>query len=138
MTKLPAEIFKAYDIRGIVDKSLTADVVRRIGHALGSLAVEQGQKAIAVGRDGRLTIWPVKIERVPRRWRDRADGDRTMSRVVPETPLAAALQPIVTIILALIFLGEKIGLLEGAGIALAILAAVALSCETKPAASPAT
>jgi drug/metabolite transporter (DMT)-like permease len=48
------------------------------------------------------------------------------------TPLAAALQPIVTIILALIFLGEKVGLLESAGIALAILAAVALSCETKP------
>jgi len=55
MTQLPAEIFKAYDIRGIVDKSLTADVVRQIGHALGSLAVEQGQKAIAVGRDGRLS-----------------------------------------------------------------------------------
>ncbi len=55
MTQLPAEIFKAYDIRGIVDKSLTADVVRRIGHALGSLAAEQGQKAIAVGRDGRLS-----------------------------------------------------------------------------------
>jgi len=34
MTKLPAEIFKAYDIRGIVDKSLTADVVRQIGHTL--------------------------------------------------------------------------------------------------------
>ena len=31
MTQLPAEIFKAYDIRGIVDKSLTADVVRQIG-----------------------------------------------------------------------------------------------------------
>jgi phosphomannomutase / phosphoglucomutase len=55
MTQLPAEIFKAYDIRGIVDKSLTAGVVRQIGHALGSLAVEQGQKAIAVGRDGRLS-----------------------------------------------------------------------------------
>jgi phosphomannomutase/phosphoglucomutase len=55
MTQLPAEIFKAYDIRGIVDKSLTADVVRKIGHALGSLAVEQDQKAIAVGRDGRLS-----------------------------------------------------------------------------------
>lgn len=54
------------------------------------------------------------------------------------TPLAAALQPIVTIILALVFLGEKVGLLEGAGIAVAILAAVALSYETKPAASPAT
>ena len=55
MSQLPAEIFKAYDIRGIVDISLTADIVRQIGHALGSLAVEQGQKAIAVGRDGRLS-----------------------------------------------------------------------------------
>ena len=54
------------------------------------------------------------------------------------TPLAAALQPIVTIILALIFLGEKVGLLESAGVALAILAAAALSCETKSAGSPAT
>ncbi len=55
MSTLPAEIFKAYDIRGIVNKSLTADVVRQVGHALGSLAAEQGQKAIAVGRDGRLS-----------------------------------------------------------------------------------
>ena len=55
MSQLPAEIFKAYDIRGIVNKSLTADVVRLVGHALGSLALEQGQKAIAVGRDGRLS-----------------------------------------------------------------------------------
>lgn len=55
MTALPAEIFKAYDIRGIVNQSLTAEVVRQIGHALGSLAVEQGQTAIAVGRDGRLS-----------------------------------------------------------------------------------
>jgi len=55
MTQLPAEIFKAYDIRGIVGKSLTADVVRQVGHALGSLAAEQGQTAIAVGRDGRLS-----------------------------------------------------------------------------------
>ena len=39
----------------------------------------------------RLTIWPVKIERVPRRWRDRAEGDRTMSRVVPEALLAVDL-----------------------------------------------
>ncbi|HRE17807.1 MAG TPA: phosphomannomutase/phosphoglucomutase, partial [Rhodocyclaceae bacterium] len=52
---LPAEIFKAYDIRGIVGKSLTADIVRQIGHALGSLAREQDQQAIAVGRDGRLS-----------------------------------------------------------------------------------
>ncbi|MDR2186670.1 MAG: phosphomannomutase/phosphoglucomutase [Azonexus sp.] len=55
MDQLPAEIFKAYDIRGIVGKTLTADIVRHVGHALGSLAVEQGQTAIAVGRDGRLS-----------------------------------------------------------------------------------
>ncbi|WP_374486633.1 phosphomannomutase/phosphoglucomutase [Zoogloea sp.] len=49
------EIFKAYDIRGIVDKTLTAEAVRAIGQALGSEAVARGQKAIAVGRDGRLS-----------------------------------------------------------------------------------
>lgn len=49
------EIFKAYDIRGIVDKTLTAEAVRAIGHALGSEAVARGQQAIAVGRDGRLS-----------------------------------------------------------------------------------
>ena len=55
MSALPAEIFKAYDIRGIVGKSLTADIVHRIGHALGSQALDEGQTAIAVGRDGRLS-----------------------------------------------------------------------------------
>jgi phosphomannomutase/phosphoglucomutase len=50
-----AEIFKAYDIRGIVDKTLTANAVRAIGHALGSEARARGQTAIAVGRDGRLS-----------------------------------------------------------------------------------
>ncbi len=54
-TTLPNEIFKAYDIRGIVDKTLTADVVRQIGQALGSLARERNQTAIAIGRDGRLS-----------------------------------------------------------------------------------
>ncbi len=47
------------------------------------------------------------------------------------TPLAAAVQPIVTLILALLFLGERVGPLESAGIVLAILAAVALSYEKK-------
>ena len=50
-----AEIFKAYDIRGIVDKSLTEETCRAIGHALGSEARARGQTAIAVGRDGRLS-----------------------------------------------------------------------------------
>ncbi len=47
------------------------------------------------------------------------------------TPLAAAGQPVVTVILALLFLGERIGPLEGAGVVLAIVAAVALSYEKK-------
>lgn len=52
---LPAEIFKAYDIRGIVDETLTPLIVRQIGQALGTLAVAKQQQAIAVGRDGRLS-----------------------------------------------------------------------------------
>ncbi|MFY9261311.1 MAG: phosphomannomutase/phosphoglucomutase [Gallionella sp.] len=52
---LPKEIFKAYDIRGIVGKALTAEVVEAIGQALGSEATARGQKAIAIGRDGRLS-----------------------------------------------------------------------------------
>ena len=52
---LPKEIFKAYDIRGIVGKSLTADIVENIGHAIGSEAVARGQHTIAIGRDGRLS-----------------------------------------------------------------------------------
>ncbi|TXH29401.1 MAG: phosphomannomutase/phosphoglucomutase [Elusimicrobia bacterium] len=54
-TFLPPEIFKAYDIRGIVGKTLTVEVVREIGRGLGSLAIERGQRAVAVGRDGRLS-----------------------------------------------------------------------------------
>ena len=48
------------------------------------------------------------------------------------TPLAAAVQPLVTLVLAFTFLGERVLLLEAGGIVLAILAAVALSMETKP------
>jgi phosphomannomutase/phosphoglucomutase len=52
---LPPEIFKAYDIRGIVGKTLTSPIVRSIGQALGSLARERGRNAMVVGRDGRLS-----------------------------------------------------------------------------------
>lgn len=51
----PASIFKAYDIRGIVDDTLTVDVVQQIGLALGSLAEERGEHRICVGYDGRLS-----------------------------------------------------------------------------------
>ncbi|MDO8706478.1 MAG: phosphomannomutase/phosphoglucomutase [Sulfuricaulis sp.] len=52
---LPPEIFKAYDIRGIVGKTLTAEIVERIGQALGSEARAQNQKQFVIGRDGRLS-----------------------------------------------------------------------------------
>ncbi len=48
-------IFKAYDIRGIVDKTLTRDVARAIGLSFGTAAAEQGERAVVVGRDGRLS-----------------------------------------------------------------------------------
>ena len=48
-------IFREYDIRGIVEKDLTPDVVEKIGRAYATLAKERGVKTITVGRDGRLT-----------------------------------------------------------------------------------
>jgi phosphomannomutase/phosphoglucomutase len=53
--KIPAEIFRTYDIRGVVATSLTPAVVREIGRALGSLARERGAATFAVCRDGRLS-----------------------------------------------------------------------------------
>src|SRR5205814_113958 len=53
--KLPAEIFRTYDIRGIVGRTLTAPIVRDIGRALGSLGRERNAATFAVCRDGRLS-----------------------------------------------------------------------------------
>ena len=52
---LPREIFKAYDIRGIVGKTLTAAIVEAIGRAIGSQARSCHVRAIVIGRDGRLS-----------------------------------------------------------------------------------
>jgi phosphomannomutase/phosphoglucomutase len=53
---LPAkEIFKAYDIRGIVGKTLTAESVEVIGRAIGSEAIARQSSAVCIGRDGRLS-----------------------------------------------------------------------------------
>jgi phosphomannomutase / phosphoglucomutase len=49
------EIFKAYDIRGIVGRNFTPEAVELIGHAIGSEAVARKQSRIAVGYDGRLS-----------------------------------------------------------------------------------
>ena len=52
---LHAEIFRSYDIRGIVGRTLTAEAVYDIGRALGSLGRERGAPKFAVCRDGRLS-----------------------------------------------------------------------------------
>ncbi len=48
-------MFRAYDIRGIVGEGLTMQSVYALGRAIGSLAIENGEKRIAMGRDGRLS-----------------------------------------------------------------------------------
>lgn len=53
--QIDASIFRAYDIRGIVNKTLTEESIYAIGCAIGSFALEKGEKSIAVGRDGRLS-----------------------------------------------------------------------------------
>jgi phosphomannomutase/phosphoglucomutase len=52
---IDASLFKAYDIRGIVDRTLTSEAVRLIGAALGAEALALGVREIVVGRDGRLS-----------------------------------------------------------------------------------
>jgi phosphomannomutase/phosphoglucomutase len=54
-TTLPPEIFKAYDIRGIVGTTLTPAIVETIGRAIGAEARARGQSAVIVARDGRLS-----------------------------------------------------------------------------------
>lgn len=53
--KYPSGIFKAYDIRGIVDTELTPDVVENIGRVLGTLTLNAKAKGLVVGYDGRLS-----------------------------------------------------------------------------------
>src|SRR6187402_1764048 len=55
MKPIAPEIFKAYDIRGIVDKTLTESAAEQIGRALGTVAARKGVKKFVVGRDGRLS-----------------------------------------------------------------------------------
>lgn len=57
-SKVPSidpSIFKAYDIRGIVDQTLTEEAVYWIGRAIGSEAADRGEQHIYVARDGRLS-----------------------------------------------------------------------------------
>jgi phosphomannomutase len=53
--QLSASIFKAYDVRGVVPSTLTAEVAEGLGRAFGTVARSQGETTVAVGRDGRLS-----------------------------------------------------------------------------------
>ncbi|MDM0043876.1 phosphomannomutase/phosphoglucomutase [Variovorax dokdonensis] len=53
--QLSASIFKAYDIRGVVPSTLDPRVAEALGKAFGAAARAAGEKAVAVGRDGRLS-----------------------------------------------------------------------------------
>lgn len=55
-----SSIFREYDIRGLHPEDLTADTVRRIAMAFGSVMVERGLKRIAVGGDVRLHTPEIK------------------------------------------------------------------------------
>jgi len=53
--EINANIFREYDIRGIVDKDLTPSVARTLGQAMGTYFRRQGRRRTAVGRDCRLS-----------------------------------------------------------------------------------
>jgi len=55
MLTLSQSIFKAYDIRGVVGKTLDTSIARKIGHAFGSAVRRKGERTVVIGKDGRLS-----------------------------------------------------------------------------------
>jgi phosphomannomutase/phosphoglucomutase len=53
--QLSPEIFRAYDIRGVIDQTLDSGVARQVGQAIGSAALEREAGPVVVARDGRLS-----------------------------------------------------------------------------------
>ena len=53
--QLDSSIFRAYDIRGVVGKTLDESIARQIGQAVGTLALERDAVPVVVARDGRLS-----------------------------------------------------------------------------------
>jgi len=49
------QIFREYDIRGVVNKDLTPDIVRTLGQGFGTHMAQSGRRDLVVGRDGRLS-----------------------------------------------------------------------------------
>ena len=50
-----ASIFKAYDIRGVVPSTINEELAEALGKAFGTVALAEGEKTVALGRDGRLS-----------------------------------------------------------------------------------
>ena len=53
--KVNSEIFRAYDIRGIVDEALTEEGIFKIGKAIGTYILSEGRSSILTARDGRIS-----------------------------------------------------------------------------------
>ncbi|MGO1500213.1 MAG: phosphomannomutase/phosphoglucomutase [Marinobacter sp.] len=51
--EMSPDIFRAYDIRGIVGETLSSSIVENIGMAIGSEAISRGLASLCVGYDGR-------------------------------------------------------------------------------------
>ena len=84
-SRLPAHIFRAYDIRGIVGDALTPDIVRRIGGAIGAEAHRRGVQTLVVGRDGRhsgAALRAALVEGLRESGRDVVDVGRVPSPVL--------------------------------------------------------
>ena len=49
------EVFREYDVRGVVERDLNFDFVYNLGRAIGTYGVKHGVKTMTVGRDCRLS-----------------------------------------------------------------------------------
>jgi phosphomannomutase / phosphoglucomutase len=49
------EVFREYDVRGVVDRDLTPDFVYLLGRAIGAYAIRHGVRTMVLGRDCRLS-----------------------------------------------------------------------------------
>ena len=61
--QFPDSIFRAYDIRGVVPQTLTAETAYWIGRAIGAESLAKDEPNVSVGRDGRLS-GPELVERL--------------------------------------------------------------------------
>ena len=56
LMQVSPSIFKAYDIRGEVPTTITEALAEALGKAFGTVALKEGEKTVAVGRDGSVAL----------------------------------------------------------------------------------